>query len=153
MIDHPDNFSAHQSPYIVITILLLYSLCCTLHLCGCFYIWQFLHLNPFLFHLFPHLSSHLATVRLFSVSMSLFLFCLLIYLFFRSYIYVKSYGICLFCLTYFTQHNTLWVHPCCCKWEDSLLFPTDQRPTVRTRQLSPTRRLSMDTRRLPSWPL
>ena len=25
-------------------------------------------------------------------------------------------------LTYFTQHNTLLVHPCCCKWQDFLPF-------------------------------
>ena len=34
---------------------------------------------------------------------------------------VRSYGICL-CLTYFTWHNALRVHPCCCKWQDFLLF-------------------------------
>ena len=28
----------------------------------------------------------------------------------------------LLCLAYFTQHNALWVHPCCCKWQDFLLF-------------------------------
>ena len=26
------------------------------------------------------------------------------------------------CLTYFTKHNTLQVHPCCCKWQDCILF-------------------------------
>ena len=31
------------------------------------------------------------------------------------------YSICL-CLTYFTRHNTLQVHPCCCKWQNFILF-------------------------------
>ena len=26
------------------------------------------------------------------------------------------------CLTYFTQHNTLQVHTCCCKWQNFILF-------------------------------
>ena len=26
------------------------------------------------------------------------------------------------CLTYFTKHNTLEVHPCCCKWQNFILF-------------------------------
>ena len=25
-------------------------------------------------------------------------------------------------LTYFTEHNTLQVHPCCCKWQNFILF-------------------------------
>ena len=24
-------------------------------------------------------------------------------------------------LTYFTQHDNLWIHPCCCKWHDFIL--------------------------------
>ena len=32
-----------------------------------------------------------------------------------------SCSICL-CLTYFTKHNTLQVHPCCCKWQNFILF-------------------------------
>ena len=31
------------------------------------------------------------------------------------------YSICL-CLTYFTKYNTLQVHPCCCKWQNFILF-------------------------------
>ena len=26
------------------------------------------------------------------------------------------------CVTYFTRHNTLQVHPCCCKWQILILF-------------------------------
>ena len=32
-----------------------------------------------------------------------------------------SYEICL-SLTYFTKHNTFQVHPCCCKWQNFILF-------------------------------
>ena len=28
----------------------------------------------------------------------------------------------LLCLTYFTRHGTLQVHPCCCKWHYFVLF-------------------------------
>ena len=27
-----------------------------------------------------------------------------------------------FCLTYFTKHNTLQIHPCCCKWQRFILL-------------------------------
>ena len=37
-----------------------------------------------------------------------------------------SFSIC-FSLTYFTQHNTLQVHPCCCKWQNSILLYVRQR--------------------------
>ena len=26
------------------------------------------------------------------------------------------------CLTYFTQYDNLWVHPCCCRWHYFILF-------------------------------
>ena len=26
------------------------------------------------------------------------------------------------CLTYFTEYDNLWAHPCCCKWHHSILF-------------------------------
>ena len=57
-----------------------------------------------LFHLFPQ-SLHSG---LFNVSMNLFHFC---FSFFRFFLQVKSTVFVLFCLTYFTYHNTLQVHP------------------------------------------
>ena len=41
--------------------------------------------------------------------------------FFRFPIYVRSCDICL-CLTYFTLHSVLQVHPCCHQWQGLLLF-------------------------------
>ena len=35
---------------------------------------------------------------------------------------MRSYNISFFCLVYFTCHNDLKDHPCCCKWQDFLLF-------------------------------
>ena len=35
-----------------------------------------------------------------------------------------SYNICL-SLSYFTKHNALQVHPCCCKWQNSTLFTAE----------------------------
>ena len=34
---------------------------------------------------------------------------------------MRSYFVFL-CLTYFTQHNTLQIHPCCCKWQDCIFY-------------------------------
>ena len=45
-------------------------------------------------------------------------------LYFSDSTYVMSYSICL-SLTYFTKHNTLQVHPCCCKWQNFFFFFLD----------------------------
>ena len=42
-------------------------------------------------------------------------------LFFRLHIQVITYRVCL-CLIYFTKHNTLQVHSCCCKWQIFIRF-------------------------------
>ena len=42
-----------------------------------------------------------------------------------------AYDICL-SLTYFTEHNTLQVHPCCCKWQN---FMGAHRKASRSREL------------------
>ena len=39
----------------------------------------------------------------------------------KFHIYMISYTICL-CLAHFTYHNSLLLHRCCCKCQDSLLF-------------------------------
>ena len=41
-----------------------------------------------------------------------------------------------FCLTYFTQHNALKVHLCCCKWQNFHLFMAEQFPIVYIHQSS-----------------
>ena len=61
----------------------------------------------------PFLSS--ANTSLLSVAVSLFLFCY-IHLFKKFLISVKTNSICL-SLSYFIKHNTLQVHPYCCKWQ------------------------------------
>ena len=74
------------------------------------------------FHPPPTLSP-LVTTTLFSVSMSLFLFYFVCFgVLFRFHIWVKSYAFVFLHLTYFTKHNTLKIHPCCCKWQDFILF-------------------------------
>ena len=69
------------------------------------------------------LSLSLATTSLFSVNLFFFvIFTSLLY--FSDSTYVMSYSICL-SLTYFTKHNTLQVHPCCCKWQNFFFFFLD----------------------------
>ena len=65
----------------------------------------------------PTPSSPLATTSLFSMSVSLFLFCRQVHLCHISDSTYKCYYmvfIFLF-LTYFTQYDNLQLHPCCCK--------------------------------------
>ena len=51
-----------------------------------------------------------------------FLFVISVHLFFQiPHINESSYFIFL-CLTQFTQHSTLQVYPCCCKWQDFIIF-------------------------------
>ena len=80
---------------------------------------QLVLLNPFtFFNPATQRPSPLATISLFSVPISLFLFRLFICLFCSldsSYKWNHMVLVCLW-LTYFTEHNTLWVYPCCWKW-------------------------------------
>ena len=87
----------------------LHSLRCTPHPShDCFYNWQFVHLNPFPFSTRPpQTHSHLATIKMFSVSRSLLLFCLFCSL--DSTHRWNHTAFVVFCLTYFTQHNSLQV--------------------------------------------
>ena len=61
-----------------------------------------------------------ATTNLFSVSVCVYV-C-----FFRLYISVRSFGICL-SLTYFT-YNALKMHPCCHKWQNFIVFHDNNIP-------------------------
>ena len=59
----------------------------------------------------PLLPSPLVSTNLFSLSMSL------------SSTYEWDHMVFVFlCLAYFTSHDTLKVHPCCCEWDDFILF-------------------------------
>ena len=80
-----------------------------------FYNKKFIPLNSF--HLFCPTPHH---HHLFSISMSLFLLCF-ICLYFQipqisEIIWYVSF------LTYLTQHNTLQVHSCWCRWKDFIIF-------------------------------
>ena len=62
----------------------------------------------------------LITTSLFSISVSLFLLCS--FLLFLDFTYRWYCTIIVFlCLTYFAKHDTLKVHPCCCKWKNCIL--------------------------------
>ena len=67
----------------------------------------------------PSLShpSPLVTISPFLESVSLPLFCSVS---FTSLLYSTNEGnhlvLVLLCLAYFTEHNVLQLHPCCCKW-------------------------------------
>ena len=65
-------------------------------------------------------SSPLATTSLFSVAMSQLLFYLFSYI--VLYILHISEIIWYLSLTYFPEHNTLWVHPCCGRWYNFILW-------------------------------
>ena len=98
-------------PYIyIISLYLIYFICSSRYLLVCFLY------RPW------HLST-LITTSLFSVSVHLFLFCYILKMFYvlHSICVKKTYSTCLY-LTYFTKHNTLQVHLCCCKWQNFILF-------------------------------
>ena len=80
-------------------------------------------LVPYSYFAPPSSLSPLVTTSLFSISVSLFVFCYIhsLALFFRFHIQVTTYGI-FFCLIYFTEHNSLQIHPCCCRWQKFILF-------------------------------
>ena len=64
------------------------------------------------------------TISLSSISVSLILFCYTHWcVVFLDSIYMRYYTV--FVITYltcFTWHNTLQVHPCCCKWQFFIIF-------------------------------
>ena len=80
----------------------------------------------------PHFSSPpslypLVPTNLFSIPVSLFLFCYTL-----SFVFL--------CLTYFTKHNTLQFHPCCCKWQNFIPFVAEQHsiPLLMDTQVAST---------------
>ena len=84
---------------------------------------------------FPHPSRPPTTISSFSKSVSLFLFYKQFHLchFFLDSMYKGCHTVFpLLCLTDFTQCDSLWVHPCCCKWRCFVLFNGWVVPTVST---------------------
>ena len=49
---------------------------------------------------------------------------------------MRSYCICLSLSDYFTWHNALKVHPCCCKWQDFIQFFTTELHSIVSVQFS-----------------
>ena len=80
-------------------------------------------LVPYSYFAPPSSLSPLVTTSLFSLSVSLFLFCYIhsLALFFRFHIQVTTYDI-FFCLIYFTEHHNLQIHPCCYRCQKFILF-------------------------------
>ena len=63
----------------------------------------------------------------FLLCLSLFLFCRQVHLcLILDSTSMISYGICLFFLTYSTQHENLQLHPCCCEWHCFIFFMAQQ---------------------------
>ena len=92
-----------------------YSPCCFLHPHDCSNNQPVL-LRPFTFFTRPLVPSHLAAISLFPVSIRVVpLYC----------IYIPRISEILWYLTFsvwLTSLNALWVHPCCHKWWDFILF-------------------------------
>ena len=70
-----------------------------------------------------------------SLVCSLYLWVCFFFVIFTSLMYFldfsyKWYHTVFFFLTYFTYHNTLQVHPCCCKWQNFILFLPEQYSVV-----------------------
>ena len=74
----------------------------------------------------PHWVSLVCSLYLW-VCFSFVIFTSLMYFLDSSY---KWYHTVFFFLTYFTYHNTLQVHPCCCKWQNFILFMPEQYSIV-----------------------
>ena len=69
--------------------------------------------------------SPLVTTSLFFIFVSLFLFFILFtsLFYFLDSTYKWYHPVFVFLYrTYFTKHNILQVHPCCCKWQNFILF-------------------------------
>ena len=93
------------------------------HCCPCLWVIHTCSLSsPFLF--FPLLSPSFPLWSLLVCSMfpcRWFYFAHQFILFISSLLQVRSYGICLHRLAYFTQHDSLQFHPCCWKTQEFLL--------------------------------
>ena len=68
--------------------------------------------------------SMVITTNVFSISVSLLLFCYIheFVVFFTFHVQVKSYCICFFLSDLPHKHNTLQVHTSCCKWQNIVPF-------------------------------
>ena len=97
-------------------MLLTVVLCHTLHPMGYFlYNWTFIPLDSLYSFIHPPISLPSGNHQMFSVVASFVLFL--------DSTYKWNYKIFVFfCFTYITLHNILKSHPCCCTWQDFILF-------------------------------
>ena len=143
--------STHLSPYIAITILLtifpVLWFTSPWLFCNC----QFVLLKGtlYLFSSSPESPFHLATISLFSVSISLFLFCLFMLLYFLKFLLLFNYSCPHFppllspALPTSTSHIQSSPHCCPCLWvlypypwlDPSPSFPIISLPTPLTTKL------------------
>lgn len=100
----------------------LLSLCCTAHPCGLFILHISLHLLTPPHRSCPHFLSPPVTAHLFWVC---FLVTFTSWLGFSDLTCSVITQCLSFCLTCFTQHNTLQVHPCYSKRQVSMLFTAE----------------------------
>ena len=121
----PHKCSTHLTPYIVFTVLLIIFLMLEFTspwlFCNC----QFVLLNPFTFfiHTPPIWPPSKCCLYLWVYFCSA---CSFILVFFLDFTYIWNYMAFVFvCLTYFTQHSTIYVHPCCFRWQDFILFKAE----------------------------
>ena len=73
---------------------------------------------------FPFPSPQLVTTSIFSISVIFFFFVILsssLYILDSTYKWYHTVSVFL-CLTCFSKHNALQVHPSCCKWHCFILF-------------------------------
>ena len=117
--------SYNLSPYKVITIIeyILYKVH-YITVTYLFYNWKFLPLNTLhLFHANPHnpffWQQPLCSLYLWGS----FCFVVSSFVFYLDCMYKWDHMVfVIVCLSYFIYHNTLKVHPCFHKWEDTILF-------------------------------
>ena len=94
----------------------------------------FIHSSLYLLSHYPYLVplsclSSLVTTRLFSISVRLLFWLYSIVCFhfqiphISGIIHYLPFSVL---LIYFTEHNTLQVHPCCCRWQNFILFNVEQ---------------------------
>ena len=117
---HHNKSSYDPSSYKIVTILSTVFPVCTLYPRDLlFYNRKLLPISPlYLFHKpptsFPFGNYQFVLCTYKSVS---------VLLWFLDYTYKWNHMVFVFLfLTYLISHNTLWVHPCCHKWQDFIIF-------------------------------
>ena len=103
-------------------------ICVCVCVCVCVYLFIYFNFVPIHTFLPPPQPLPLANTNMFSASVS-FSVCLICccccyfgFWFFDSTCKLDHRVFTFLCQTYFSQHNALKVHPCCCKWQEFIVF-------------------------------